>query len=222
MSNQRKKKLGKSNIAVEIDGPMKDTVIAIELIKKLLKINKIKLDLSIAYDFEYEDLGMYLPNDGDQSFRIFVNPFNCKYVEDVETNKTDEIFARGYTSDLTLFGVTIHEFCHLLQYQVYPDIVLEYAKDFPIDRFYLNDYANNDLLDELAEIMTLYITNPFLLKMISEPHYKFCKKFFKSPVSCTDSQCQYIYKKFPIRVKEHMKSYWKIGLDIEHDCFVRL
>lgn len=221
MTKRKKKTQRKNNIVVEVDGPLRDTITAIELIKKLLKINKIKMDLSIAYDFSLEELGMYLPGEDDQFFRIFVNPSNC-LTNDDNNGARVEIFARGYTADLTLFGVTIHEFCHLLQYQVCFDIIPQFKKTFPVNRLYLNDYSDNDIRDELAEIMTLYITNPYLLKLISEEHYKFCKKFFKSPVSCLEEQCREIYSTWPIHVKEHMKTHWRIGYDVAQEIFVRL
>lgn len=210
------------NIKVEIDSPIEDTTIAMIIIDKLLKINNIKMKISIAYDYSYEGCGMYLPNVEKQSHRIFVNPANCKTKEETEEVEYEDPFCPGYCSDMTLFGITIHEFCHLLQYQVYPDIIPEYGKAFPTERLYLNNYSNNELHDELAEVMTLYITNPYLLKLISKEHWLFCKRYFKSPVATSVARCKFIYQGFPIHVKEHLKEHWNIVFNVDTEKFERV
>jgi hypothetical protein len=211
----------KNNIVVEIDVPMEDTQVAMFVIDNVMSVNNLKMDISIAYDYDMEGLGMYFPNLKDQGYRVFVNPMNCKTQDDIDNNTWREPFCPGYTADLTLFGVTIHEFCHLLQYKAYPDIVIEYVKQFPTERFYLNDYSNNELFDELAELMTVYISNPYLLKLISKKHFNFCKSFFKSPMPCSLKKFRSIYNGFPIHVKEHMKKKWNLVYDHCQDIFVR-
>jgi hypothetical protein len=123
---------------------------------------------------------------------------------------------------LTHFGVILHEFCHLLQYKVYPNIIESFLKEFPTERFYLNNYCNNEVVDELAEIMTLYLTNPYLLKRISRKHWLFCQKFFKSPIACSAQKCYNVYEMFPIMVKEHMKKHWKLTYDYNKQTFINL
>ena len=210
------------SIVVEIDSPLSDTNAAIQMITKLLRVNNLSMDLSISYAYDCEESGLYLPNHKGQSHRIFVNPLNCSTEEDILSNTMSEPFCAGYCADSTLFGVTIHEFCHLLQYQVYENIIPEYGKEFPTERIYLNEYCNETLFDELAEVMTLYITNPFLLKMISKKHWSFCKRFFKSPVACSEQRCYIIYQGFPIHVKDHMRDKWGITYDYNIEKFVRL
>lgn len=210
------------SIVVDIETPLKDTKSAIQIITKLLIINNLKMELSISYDYEYEESGLYLPNQKGKSHKIFVNPLNCSTEDELMDNMTTEPSYPGYCADSTLFGVIIHEFCHILQYQIYKDIIPEYGKCFPIERLYLNEYSNENLFDELAEIMTLYITNPYLLKMISKKHWSFCKKFFKSPITCSESRCSIIYNKFPIHIKHHMKDKWGITYDYNIEKFVRI
>jgi len=211
----------KNKLVVEIDRPLEETTAAISIITAMLEKNNISLDLSIAYDYECEGLGMYIPNEKGQESRIFVNPSKCKTQLETFLIEDDcpEPYCSGYTSDFTLFGVTIHEFCHLLQFKVFKDIIPEFGKAFPYDRLYLNDYSNNGYLDELAEIMSLYLTNPYLLNLISKPHFEFLKKFFKSPVSCSLSKSSEIFNRFPIHVKKDLEKRWGIVFNIDTEKF---
>ena len=212
----------KNNIIVEVDCPIEGTSVAIGIINKFLKINNIKIKkLSIAYDYEYDGYGIYYPYLIGQKYRIFINPLNCIDIGNENEDDNDPVYP-GYCADLSIFGITIHEFTHLLQYKVYPNLISEYNKTFPIERFYLNNYSNNEIHDEIAEVMTLYITNPYLLKLLSKNHFNFCKKFFKSPVKCTLSKCREIYNSFPIKVKEHLKNHWNIVLDVNTNKFIKV
>jgi len=212
----------KKKIWVEVDVPLDDTQAAIILIEKFLKKNKININLSIAYDFSSVEAGLYKPFEKGQKYRIFVNPLICKNQNEVEKQDFEEPYCPGSLQDITLFGITIHEFSHLLQYQIYPTIIQDYIKKFPIQRLYLNEYSNNEIHDELAEIQTLYITNPYLLKLISKPHFNFCKNYFKSSVTCSLNRCAFIYKGFPIKVKEHLKNKWGIIYNHFSKKFVRI
>ena len=210
-------------MVVEVNAPLQDTLLAMALIDKFLVKNNISIKLSITYDFETDSCGMYLPDEKGQGYRIFVNPDNCKKMEEINKQyEWDEPFCPGYAADLTLFGVTIHEFAHLLQYRVFTTIIEDYKRYFPTKRFYLNEYCNNELHDELAEIMTLYFINPFLLKLISKEHYDFCKIYFKSPVACTLKKCFEFYNSYPIIVKEHMKTHWGFVYDVDKQNFIRI
>lgn len=212
----------KSSIYVEVDVPIEDTQVAMVLIERFLKTNNLKMNLSIAYDYESEECGVYRPFEKGQEYRIFVNPSICKTQEEVSKQNFEEPFSPGYCADVTLFGVTIHEFCHLLQYKICPTMIKDYGEAFPTERFNLNGYSNNEIHDELAEIMTLYITNPYLLWLISKTHYNFCKKYFKSPIACSEKRCAFIYKGWPASVKEHLKDKWGIVYNISTKKFVKV
>jgi hypothetical protein len=212
---------GSMNSFVEVDTPHLDTFHAMYLIDKLAKKNDLDFDLSIAYDFAELEAGVYFPTKKKHSHRIFVNPLNCKLQDEIDANE-EEPFYPGYSKDISLFGVVLHEFCHFLQHIIYTTIIKDYKEAFPIERFYLNEYSGNEIHDELAEIMTLYITNPYLLKLISKNHWKFCNKYFKSPVSCSTQRCAHIYKGFPIHIKKDMKERWKIVYNISSEKFERL
>lgn len=201
----------KNSIYVEVGVPLGDTQAAITIIDRFLKKNRLKINISIAYDFSSVEAGVYRPFEKGQEYRIFVNPSVCKTHDEIENQDGDEPYCPGSLQDMTLFGVTIHEFSHLLQYQVYPTIIKDFIKEFPTQRLYLNRYSNHEIRDELAEIQTLYITNPYLLKLISKPHFNFCKRYFKPAVACSLKRCAFIYKGFPIQVKEHLKNNWGIS-----------
>ena len=210
----------KNNIVVEVDSPMEDTCAAMTLIKRIGKNNNLDIDLSIAYTFDSKVCGVYYPYVKGQEHRIFINPDCCKTQSDIQFQDGSEPpCCPGYTRDMTLFGITIHEFCHYLSYQLFPKIIKDFSENFPTQRLYLNDYSNNEIQDELAEILTLYICNPYLLRMISKEHWKFCKNYFKSPVACTIQRCRTIYNGFPICVKEEMKNKWNIIYNISTERF---
>jgi hypothetical protein len=210
----------KGQVYVEVNAPLSDTSAAISLIEKTFRLNNIKQKLSITYDYEYKDSGMYYLNYKEHANRIFVNPLHTKSREEVHgANDPLEPFCPGYVTDVTLFGITLHEFSHYLHCKIYPEMILDYTKEFPTERFYINSYAGNGVFDELAEIMTLYITNPYLLRLISKKHYNFCKRYFKSPVSCSKDRLRMIYNMYPVIVKEHLQKKWGIVYNVNTDEF---
>ena len=211
----------KSSIYVEVDIPSEDVHAAMVIIARFLEKNNLKINLSISYNYEMEECGVYRPFEKGQEYRIFVNPSKCKTQEDVIKQEFEEPFAPGSPCDITIFGIIIHEFCHLLQYRTYPSIIKNYGETFPTERLNLNEYSNNEIHDEIAEIMTLYITNPYLLKLLSKLHFDFCKKYFKSPISCSPKRCAFIYKGWPLSVKEYLKDKWGIAYNIATKKFVR-
>lgn len=208
----------KTNISVEVATPLRETKSAILLIRSLLEKNNIQMNLKIIYDYECKEMGFYLNNDKARKI-IFINPLNCKNSKSLERGESGY---PGFTKDLSVFGVTIHEFCHLLQFENFNTILRDYAREFPTDRLYLNEYSNNALHDEVAEAMALYITNPLILKMISIKHWHFFKKYFKSPVACSQERSFKIYKNWPINIKNKLKTSWGITYDEYKKKLVRL
>lgn len=89
-------------------------------------------------------------------------------------------------------NILIHEFSHLLDNKF--KMVDGFKKEFTDKniRLYLTTYAKecHDPIEELAEIISMYLKNPYLLMLISEPHYLFVTKYFKSPTPCTE---EYFY-----------------------------
>lgn len=200
-------------IFVELECPLHETAIAIQHIHNLKKKNDIDFDLTIAYDFTYDGQGYYLPRHSSEKIKhtIYINPANCEY-----NNPDDEtsLSYAGFLSDFSIFGITIHEFAHFLTYAIYPKIRLQYRNAFPKERLYLNPYANTNLNEEIAEVLSLYLTNPYLLNLISKPHCKFFKTFFKSPVPCSLAKGFEIYTYFPVHIKRYLLNKWGIDYNV--------
>jgi len=211
------------SVKVSIISPHSRTCAAVLLIKKLLKINKIKLNVEIIYHYNLLDkedhneplAGVYIP---ERKSKIFINPDECKELD----TASKEHFFYGYCDDYTIFGVTIHEFCHLLTTEVFPKMEKNYIEQFQVDRLYLNSYSDTDTDEEMIEAMTLYITNPLLLKLISEHHWTFFRKYFKSPLPTTTDKFYKIYKEYPLEIKEHLKEKWHIVYNIKKKKFEKI
>ncbi len=208
-------------INVTISKPQKLAIIAIDLINKFLIKNNIKdFNLEIVYDYDLKDddeplRGIYYYC---KPSKIFINPLNCEDHEN--TNAVDSYkFYCGYTKDLTLYGVIIHEFCHCIIEERFKPLTKDYCKEFSTQRLYLNDYSDNAIDDEIAEAMTLYLTNPYLLKMISKDHFNFFKKYFFSPLPSSNNKLYLIYNSFPQSIKLDLNDRWKIYYNFELNKF---
>jgi len=224
LSSKEEQHMVKRNkqIKVLIDSPHILTSSAIYLIQMFRTKNKLNFDFAIAYDYNMEEYGCYYPGSkGQGKNTVFVNPDLCLDRNNIE-DSDKKISCEGYTWDVSLFGIIIHEFCHFLQFQVYKTIVKDFKKEFPTTRLYLNDYCNNELIDEMAEIMTLYIVNPYLLKLISLDHYKFLKLYFKSPIACSKEKCFVIYEGFPQDIKDELETKWNIVYNHHEEDFERV
>jgi hypothetical protein len=199
----------KSKTSTKINCPQDEILVAMALIDKLKLKNKLDFDLEIIQDFSIEEMGVCFPFNqprvcNPHKYKIYINPSNCENIKD------DSDFCNGHIKDLTIFGITLHEFAHILSTNIFKKFIPDYKKEFPTERLYLNDYSNHNIDDEIAELLTLYLTNPYLLKLISVNHYKFCRRFFESPISCSKQQCFKLFESFPIKCKENLKN--KFGI----------
>ena len=204
--------------------PPVEILIAHSVIEKLKVANnmKFKNELTIKLDFTLEDpiSGFYLFK--DDVFAIYVNPQNCNSMNDIHFGiNNEELSNHGYIADMTMLGVTIHEFCHFLCWQIFPTLKTDYTEAFPTERLYLTEYANTDVEEELVEIMRLYITNPLFLKLINKDVYNFLKGYFKSPYPCSDKHSYAFYSDFPEEVKRGLKNKWNIVYNVKTKKFQR-
>lgn len=183
--------------------------VAVELIKKFAAVNKLNFNLNVIYDFTIEEYGCYYPENDPKS--IYVNPQRCL------ENGNNSI---GYVDDTTLFGIIIHEFAHYMTYVVYKKLITDYKKQFPTERLVLGEYCNNDIEDEIAEAIVLYIENPYLFKMIEPKFYKFYKNYFKSPAPCSSKHCNALYMNFTSEMKKNIKTKWGFSWDYNLNKFV--
>jgi hypothetical protein len=93
----------------------------------------------------------------------------------------------------------------------------EYLIEFPEQRLVITHYerSQTDYAEEAAEILSLYLRNPYFLKLISKDHHDFMKRYIKSYVPCTAKKFIEIYNLMNLRDKENIFKKWDIV--IEHD-----
>ncbi len=165
-----------------------------KVIEKINKKNKFDWDITIILDYKLNYAGLYIDEEPNT---IRINPDQC----------ADEI------GEYSLFYVIIHEYCHLLDKKL--KIVDKFKQQIRgrDKRLILNPNSETNKTEELTEIMTLYISNPFLLKLMSKLHWQFLKNVFKSPTICS-------YVSFVDTYKNWTKQ-WKINLKKQYGIYVR-
>jgi hypothetical protein len=191
-------------VKIEVSKPPYQIATAIELIERSKKINRFTYDLILHLDYRTDsEAGSYDPRKPNV---ITVNPFLCSL--------DDATFS--YLEDNTLFGIILHEFSHFLTMTYFVDFKKNYLEAFPEQRLLVTKYeaANEDYDEEMAEICSLQIRNPFLLKLISKNHYKFFKAWFKSPVMSSEKHFLFMYNKLPIDCKNRLRTKW--GIIVNH------
>jgi hypothetical protein len=204
--------------------PPAEILIAHAIIEKFQQTNniKFKFDLTIKLDFTIDEnvSGFYLFKDDE--FSIYIDPQNCNSATEIYfgTNNA-ELSNHGYIADMSMLGVTLHEFCHFLVWQVFKTLRADYIEQFPTERLFLTHYASTDIEEELVEIMRLYLTNPLFLKLINPGVFKFLKKYFKSPYPCSNKHSYEFYSDFPKEVKADLKSKWGIVYNVKLNKFQR-
>lgn len=186
---------------IKIVKPDKNFKEANRLIDRLKLINNHKYNITICIDYSIKDAGLYYPDD---PYKILINPENCQ--------KTINSLP-GYTNDKTTFGVILHEFAHFLSMIYFKNFVTLYELEFE-KKLIISHYkeCKHDIEEEIADVLILYISNPYFLRLISEEHYKFIKHFFKSPTPCTKKRFINIYRNFPESTKQKIKEKWNINI----------
>jgi len=194
-----------------------EILIANSLIRRFKEKNIIKFNLTINIDFLLVDSGIYIPSKPNN---IYVNPDLALYITDEDSVNLKSF--HGYINDCSLLGNVMHEFSHFLCYTIYEGILEEYEKEFPINRLYLCEYSNENIDEEIAEIIRLYMLNPLLLKLIDEKVYKFFRKRFKSPSPTSQKHTIQIVDDFPIPIKKELMDKWKIVHDVNVDKIIKV
>jgi hypothetical protein len=133
-------------------------------IRKLYRINKwVDLKkLEISFDYQAKDVaGFYDPK---CKHKIYINPSNC--------------INRVANTEFSQPIILIHEFCHLIDSHL--NIFETWANTFqPI---YLNPNSKRDRIEELAELLTVYLLDARIFRNnISKPMHKFFKQYLKAP-----------------------------------------
>jgi hypothetical protein len=196
--------LKESHMNIEVLVPMPELFHALGFIQTLENKNKAKYKLTIVLDYLMDAAGQYLYK--NEPNKIYLNPDQCKKNE-----------SYGYTDDDSLFGTTLHEFCHYLSMHYFKNFHEEYLKEFPEQRIVITSYdrAQSDYDEEIAEIMSLHLRNPYFLKLIAPDHYKFMSKWIKPYIQCTQRKFIEIYNMMKLKDKERIFNKWNII--IEHD-----
>lgn len=205
---KKEKKIKRRQCSIKLINAPSEILIANSLIRKFKVKNDIGFRLSICIDHLIDDYGIYKP---DIPHSIFVNPDLAININDIERKEMK--CYHGYVNDYSLLANTLHEFAHFLCHLIYKTILSDYEKTFPRNRLYLCEYSNENIDEEFAEIIRLYILNPYLLKMIDNSVYNFIKKYFKSPSPVTNRHSMKIVDDFPIDIKNELKEKWKIVHD---------
>jgi len=179
---------------------------AIELLEKIQVLNEFEFmdELTIVLDYSIADAGYYSYDAkdkrdfGGEYDEVYANPNNCSI-----GNKQ-----YGYTDDCCLKSTIIHEFCHYLDRRM--KIRQAYEKAFPLTSLFLNSDSKDCVLEEICEIMVLYVTNPYLLKHIGKERFQFISEYFISPTECTARKFAQIWKTWPVAVRKKCRIKWEI------------
>jgi len=211
------------HIPFVLSNPPEEILVAHQVMQNVLAVNNLvpesPLTIKLDYYLDKDPMicGMYF--EGADPWSIHISPASCM-TRNNYTFGDDELSYHGYPVDMSMFGVAIHEFAHLLAYNFFPDILKEFKHEFPKKRLYLTRYTESDPNEELTELTRLYIQNPLFLKMIDIQSYKFLKSKFKSPTPCSHKQAYKFYIEFPKEIRERLSSEWGIDYNVETEKFV--
>ena len=161
------------NVKIELLNEGEDLKKVKKLINKFQEKNNLNFKITILIDWNTKNVGYFFY--GERKKKIYVNPKQCEFNE-----KTF-----GYTDDYSMTGTLIHEFAHCLDemYEIHGEYISYVQQN---GRLILNKYVReSDLGEEVAELVCLYINNPYFLKLIDPDRYKWIKNFFKTPTTCS-------------------------------------
>lgn len=140
--------------------------LAHKMVTKIQKLNNIEEDIEIVFDFDTKDAGYYYSND----YKLYINPFK----------RLD--YCYGHPSGHDIRNIIFHEYGHYL------DGKFNIAKPYRSyvrkkGHLYLCDHSKKNIGEEIAEIISLYISNPLLLKMMDKERFEFYQSYIKIPKS---------------------------------------
>lgn len=179
----------------------------LRLIQRFKRLNHVEFKLEIKLDFSEKDLG-YFNYDPEEKI-IYINPIRCK------NYKINHLL--GHPVDCSIYATVTHEFAHFLDLKY--DLMQEYtSKNFTLESLIMTRYAKNEVIEQLADMITIYFTNPYYLKLIDIERYKWIKTKFKSPRPCGIKTFIKYYNNWPEKKKQLLlDSHGDIIRGIEHE-----
>lgn len=190
-------------IKIQIKKPEREVQDVSKLIEAFLEKNSLNTNLTIVLDYSLSDCGIYYYWESTKSgkrhnpHRLHINPNECQYSH-VRTASS-----YGYTEDFTLAGVILHEFSH------YIDNRLLLHDDFKSELI-INPNCKKDTKERLAELLRLYLSNPYLLYLISEETFSWFKNLMHNPTPCSKEKFLSVYSNWTPKVRRECKKKWKI------------
>ena len=174
--------------------PDKEIVDATKLIDRFLKKNNIKIKYSVEINSRMTDAyGIFDPNDGNHT-KITINP--SLLINDPPTRP----FGKRFCYDRSLFGIIIHEAMHMIDNKF--DLVKDYKKNNDINKCILNINSKENAFENLAESLTLYVTNPYFLRHINKEVYQYWSSLFHSPTRVSKTSFIRAWKDWDKRLRE--------------------
>lgn len=191
--------LKKLEIKIIVVSPAKQIKKALILIEKFRNKNNIPFNkLNLKFDNEDKDLGHYFYKSNIKSCTIFINPEQCY--------RQEMLGFKNHPDDLSLSSVTIHEFSHFLDDIL--NIEKQYKKmSFTKSKFYINVWSKYSKIEEIAEMISLFILNPYLLKLIDIERFEFLKNKMKlkTVLQCNTIGFFKIYKEWCPEAKKDIR-----------------
>lgn len=178
--------------------------IGLNMLNRIIKKNNYDIDLNVELDLSTKNFGYYFWQDNV----IYVNPIEC-----VKSKWYDK---DGHPENITEATVMLHEFAHLITYKnkwlnLYCDYVLENG------HYQVTDYAKDseDENEELAELMTVYFTNPYFIKISNPKLYIWLRDVLKlvSPTSCNFATFKKMYDKWPKNKRIEFLDKWSLSIE---------
>lgn len=184
--------------------PSRDFELGVEMVLKTLKLNNLD-HIKIEFKIDYKDdanLGYFLPSKPNT---IFFNPKTME--KNVEFFKS----SYGFHEIGDIKSVFLHELGHFLDHHF--SLKNQYMKVQFAKKFEPNQYSTTDMDEEIAEMIRIYLANPYFLKFIDSERYQFMKDRLQTPTACSIRTMKKLYNNLSEEMKFDIKK--KFNLDVK-------
>ena len=191
-----------STTQIQVAEPGKEVEKAARLIETYKEKNDNKSKVIIMLDLKTEYLGYFLYESHHRRVCIYVNPVSCEMEQ--------ESGITGHPEDKGVCNTIMHEWGHFVDDKL--NLAKEYKKKkWNIKNLYVTRYAktSGELCEEIAELLALYFTNPYYLKLIDKERFDWFKSKFKSPAPCGKSTFMKYYNNWPKKIQNKTTKQWK-------------